>query len=987
MAHCSTSNADTSASAPQISSWYVDESYEELKKGIHLVRISDETFTCPYCPKRKQGYMYRELLQHASEVCHSSALKKSAREKANHMALAKYLEKDLASFDSPSKPVDKGTKVLSMGETVQGHCSDNDTNTSATQISGWYVNKFYKELQAASQNVKTSDDTFACPFCPKNRKQDYAYKEILSHASGVGKSISQKRSMKEKATHLALMKYLKKDVIIKDADCPSRPADKGAPTASSHETVMGQCSDKNPGTVASRISRRYLIKAYEELKKGKHIVKVSDGSFICPYCPKKISRPYVLREILEHAYGVGKSSSQRRTGTEKANHVALVKYLKTDLVNVNRPSKSLDEGTKVLSPAKSVMRQCSTKHTNASAYQISGWHVDRSYQQLKKMGNHNVKTSDETFTCPYCPKKRKRDYAYRELLEHASGVGQSSSQKRSATEKADHLALLQYLKKDLIYVNGPSKPIEDITYLVNSDEQFVWPWTGIVVNIPTIQTEDGRCVGQSSAMLRDEYKSRGFNPRRVLALWSSQVHSGTALVEFNSNWLGLDDALRFERAYELDHHGKKDWLAYTEQKYGIYAWVARVNDYKLNNIVGEQLRKMRDVRTIKQLMEEEARKQDKLVFNLTNTIQEKNKLLKEMEVKYSEATIKMDIVMGEIDKLTKSHDEEMKKIQSSARQYFQNIFSGHERLKLQLESQKTELELRRIELEKREAHNESERKRLKEEIEENAMKNSSLQIAVREQEKANQNILRLAADQKREKEELHAKIIQLEKQLDMKQKLELEIHQLKGKLNVMKHMEDDGDSEVLNVMDVLYNELREKEQSLREIGTLNQTLIVKERKSNDELQDARKVLIGGVKDLCTRGNIGVRRMGELDIRPFVDFMRKRCNDEEAEERSLEMCSLWEEYLKDPDWHPFKISTIDGKHQEMVDDNDEKLKGLRNEMGEGVYNAVVKALREINEYNPSGRYITSELWNYKDGRKATLQEGVNFLLEEWKLHKR
>ncbi|XP_052108309.1 factor of DNA methylation 3 isoform X2 [Arachis duranensis] len=68
----------------------------------------------------------------------------------------------------------------------------------------------------------------------------------------------------------------------------------------------------------------------------------------------------------------------------------------------------------------------------------------------------------------------------------------------------------------------------------------------------------------------------------------------------------------------------------------------------------------------------------------------------------------------------------------------------------------------------------------------NAMKNSSLQIAVHEQEKANKNLLRLAANQ---------------------------------------------------------------EQSLREIGTLNQALIVKERKSNDELQDARKVLISGVKDV------------------------------------------------------------------------------------------------------------------------------------------
>jgi cell shape-determining protein MreC len=59
---------------------------------------------------------------------------------------------------------------------------------------------------------------------------------------------------------------------------------------------------------------------------------------------------------------------------------------------------------------------------------------------------------------------------------------------------------------------------------------------------------------------------------------------------------------------------------------------------------------------------------------------------------------------------------ELKKIQSSATQHFQSILNGHERLKLQLESQKKQLELRRIELEKREAHNESERKKLEEDM-------------------------------------------------------------------------------------------------------------------------------------------------------------------------------------------------------------------------------------------------------------------------------
>lgn len=302
------------------------------------------------------------------------------------------------------------------------------------------------------------------------------------------------------------------------------------------------------------------------------------------------------------------------------------------------------------------MSHCSDMDTNSGASQLSGRYVDKSYEELK-MGSLNLKTSDETFTCPYCPKKRKRDYVYREILEHASGVGQSSSQKRSATEKAKHLALVKYLKKDLTNVDGPSKPADEGSPPVNSNEHFVWPWTGIVVNIPTRQTEDGRCVGQSGSKLRDEYIIRGFNPHRVRPLSDIQGHSGIALVEFDRSWLGLDKALKFEKAYELDHHGKIDWFANAKQKSGFYAWIARADDYKMNNIIGEQLRSMGDVKTIPELMEEAARKQDKLVSSLTNIIQVKNSQLKEMEVRYNETTLRMDIVMGEIDKLTQTRHQ------------------------------------------------------------------------------------------------------------------------------------------------------------------------------------------------------------------------------------------------------------------------------------------------------------------------------------------
>ncbi|KAK7848161.1 protein involved in de novo 2 [Quercus suber] len=574
---------------------------------------------------------------------------------------------------------------------------------------------------------------------------------------------------------------------------------------------------------------------------------------------------------------------------------------------------------------------------------------DKTYEKLKN-GNHNVKNSNETFTCPYCPKKKKRDYLYKELLQHASGVGNSSSDKRSAKEKANHLALVKYLEKDLA---SPSKPVNENDPPVgcDHDEKLVWPWTGIVVNIPTKRTEEGRYVGESGSKLRDELKSRGFNPTRVHPLWNFRGHSGSAVVEFFKDWPGLHNAMSFERAYEADHHGKKDWLANNDQKSGLYAWVARADDYNSTGIIGDHLQKIGDVRTISDIMEEEARKQGKLVSNLKNLIEVKNKCLKEMEERCTQTTVSLSNIIEEKDKLLQAYNEEIKKIQLSARDHFQRIFKDHEKLKLLVESQKTELEHRGVELEKREARNESESKKLAEEIEKevvsrvmmayntpghkgqgwfpclwgpcpcergiNAIRNSSLQLASLEQEKADVNVLKLAEDQKRQKEELHKRIIQLEKQLDAKQALELEIERLRGSLNVMKHMGDDGDVEILEKVDTILKQLREKEGELEDLEALNQTLIVKERKSNDELQEARKELVN----------------------------------------------------------------------QVIDEEDEKLNDLRKELGDEVYKAVTAALMEINEYNPSGRYIISELWNYPEGRRATLEEGVMFILKQWKVAKR
>ncbi|KAL0413986.1 UNVERIFIED_CONTAM: protein INVOLVED IN DE NOVO 2 [Sesamum radiatum] len=565
-----------------------------------------------------------------------------------------------------------------------------------------------------------------------------------------------------------------------------------------------------------------------------------------------------------------------------------------------------------------------------------------------------------------------QEKAYEELKsgkhQHASSIGSCSSQKRTARDKANHLALAKYLENDTAADAGPSKPSAEVDALADQDrdELFVWPWIGIVVNIPT-DFKDGRYVGESGSKLRDQLTRRGFNPTRVRPLWNYQGHSGTAIVEFQKDWSGFTNAMSFEKFYEANHHGQQNWLAKNETKSDLYAWVARADDYNSNNIVGENLRKIGDLRTISDVMEEEARKTNKLVGNLTNVIEAKKMHLLEMENKFKETESSLLQLITEKDNLHQAYNED--------------------------------LEFRGQELMKRETHNEIERKKLSEDLEQNAVKNCSLQAAAEEQRKADEKVMKLAEEQKKEKEKLHKRIILLEKQLDAKQAVQLEIEQLRGKLNVMKHMGDEGDLEVLNKVDLLLKALREKEGELEDLEVLNQTLIVQERKRNDELQDARKELVNGLKEMSTNSHIGVKRMGELDSKPFHDAMKRKYSEAEADERATELCSLWEEYLRDPEWHPIKVVSINGKHQfkkfdtyiskvlAVIKEDDEKLRDLKENYGEEVYNAVTAALCEINEYNPSGRYIISELWNYKDGRRASLKEGVEVLLKQWRYQKR
>ncbi|XP_026400207.1 factor of DNA methylation 1-like [Papaver somniferum] len=179
----------------------------------------------------------------------------------------------------------------------------------------------------------------------------------------------------------------------------------------------------------------------------------------------------------------------------------------------------------------------------------------------------------------------------------------------------------------------------------------------------------------------------------------------------------------------------------------------------------------------------------------------------------------------------------------------------------------------------------------------------------------------------------------------------------------------------------LSKKLEEKEGETESLQDLNHTLIVKERKSNDELQEARKELINQLKGTGnSHASVRYKRMGELDSKPFQEACKKKYSGrEERDVKALELCSLWEGHIKDSNWFPFvNVEIGNNNYKEIIDDKDDKLNKLRNDLGDDVFKAVTTALTEMNEYNASGRYIVAELWNFKEERRATLKEGIQRL---------
>lgn len=324
------------------------------------------------------------------------------------------------------------------------------------------------------------------------------------------------------------------------------------------------------------------------------------------------------------------------------------------------------------------------------------------YKELKD-GYLRVKLSKSFYRCPYCDESRRRDYRYKELLEHASSIGRSRSW--SLRENAKHLALEKYMNRYLVEdnrselsneptgcaitsnsdhnaslpasVSSPSKlsskeapepsskpapkpssregRIE--VYDKEKDQLFVHPWFGVVANIKTVM-KDGKYVAESGSKLRDELRNKGFlQVLKVHPLWNYLGHSGFALVDFGKEWSGFKDAILFDKSFEVEHQGKIDYYTRTNRGDKLYGWVARDDDFHSKSILGTNLRRMGDLKTVSGKEADDQRATTMLVKTLTDDLEKKNVHVKEMQRKYLETDTALENVMKEKEEMIKSFNE------------------------------------------------------------------------------------------------------------------------------------------------------------------------------------------------------------------------------------------------------------------------------------------------------------------------------------------
>lgn len=270
---------------------------------------------------------------------------------------------------------------------------------------------------------------------------------------------------------------------------------------------------------------------------------------------------------------------------------------------------------------------------------------EKPYLKLQT-GQYKVKVNG-TLRCPFCSGKKKQAYKYKELTAHASGVSRGSF-RRSAKQKANHLALAKYLENELA---GDAEPLPRPP--LNETEPkpgdvYVWPWRGIVIS-PLKETGDKEALLDSAYWLK---RLSRFKPVGVKVFWIEQDCAVGVVVEFNSDWCGFVSATELEKEFEREGCGKKEWTQKREEsECKAYGWCARAEDYKFEGPIGVYLSKEGKLRTISDISE--ARAED--VYMVIDELDMTNEDLNKVQYSYNETAMSLQSVLDEKKTLDKAY--------------------------------------------------------------------------------------------------------------------------------------------------------------------------------------------------------------------------------------------------------------------------------------------------------------------------------------------
>ncbi|CAN8293710.1 unnamed protein product [Cochlearia groenlandica] len=686
---------------------------------------------------------------------------------------------------------------------------------------------------------------------------------------------------------------------------------------------------------------------YSDLKDGTRKVKISESLFTCPFCYRDRKREYHYEDLRRHVSSVIRYSSRGKDARDEAKHRALERYMRKYLCPREREGGI--EKSKFSSP-------CIVKDKPKTVFGDDPGKIDKEIPTFSPKRNSSLGNEDKAY-----PAKRA-------CFTAGAKEGEAPVQQIGLGHGNNRFAPNYPKRRDSV-CDG------------NGDQMFAYPWKGILANITrTFDEKEGRYAGESGTKLKEELISKGFNPHKVQPLWNFRVgNTGFALVHFGKDWGDFRNATMFDKHFEVNQCGKRDYDAARDRGDKLYGWIAKEADFHARTIIGDYLRKQGDLKSVSGKEAEDQRKTLTLVSTLENTLETKSTSLQQMESKYKETSTTLEKMMVEKDEMINTHNDKMNSMQQAARDYLASIYQEHEETSRRLAAQRIEYEEREKYLDKSQALNKMERRKLQWHKQKNL-------IATQEQNKVDEDMMRLAEQHQRDKDEMRKKVRELEQKLDAEHALELELERMRGDVQVREHMQNGEDPVMKEKIEKAKEELKEKEEEAEYQESIYQALVVKHGYTNDELQDARKALIKSMRELSVNAHIRVKKMGELDDKPFQKLAKERYPAGEADEKAAELSSLWDDHLRDSGWHPFMVITKNGTPVEVLNEEDEMIEKLKKDMGKEVFEAVTQALKERIEYNGSGRYVVPELWNFEKGRKATLKEGVVYLLDLWKKKK-